>query len=113
MDLKGRLVSRGEVKTFDSGFMLEEFYIDATRYNQDTGQKYSNYVKLQNANEKLNLDMFSIGDSVNVSFSVNGRFYSNQEQETRHSQNLNAYKIELVKSNSELPEITEKIDFHY
>lgn len=113
MEITGRLVSKGEVKVFDSGFMLEEFYVDATRYNQQTGEKYSNHIKMQNANEKLDLTQVKIGDLVKIDFSINGRFYVNGDQENRHSQNINAYKIEVLKDTSELPELESNIEFPY
>ena len=113
MELTGRLASKGEVKVFESGFMLEEFYIDATRFNQQTGEKYSNHIKLQNANEKLDLNAVGIGDLVKIEFSINGRFYANSEGEARHSQNMNAYKIEVLKENKDLPELEANIEFAY
>lgn len=113
MEVTARLASLGEVKQFESGFMLQEFYLDATRFNQTTGEKYSNYIKLQNANERLDLSPIDIGDMVKVEFGVSGRFYANQEGESRHSQNLNAYKIEIIKKDNELPSLEQGIQFPY
>lgn len=103
MEITGRLAAKGDVREFESGFTIEEFFLDATRFNQTTGEKYSNFIKLQNANEKLDLTPLEIGDQVKVSFGVKGRFYADAEQQQRHAQNLDAFKIELLKKNSELP----------
>ena len=113
MEIQGRLASVGQTKQFDSGFMVQELYIDATRFNPQTGEKYSNHIKLQNANEKLNLEELTIGDMVKFQVSIDGRFWANQEGEARHAQNINAYKMEVVKKNGELPEMDNSVVFPY
>ena len=101
MEITGKLHSIGEVKTFPSGFMLEEFYLDLTRFDSMTGEKYSNHAKFQNANERLNLQQFNIGDVVKLSFSIRGNSFAKEDGSTGFAQNLNAYKIELVKAKSD------------
>lgn len=113
MEITGRLASKGEVKQFESGFIVEEFYIDATRFDQNTGQKYPNHIKMQNNNEKINLENFNIGDMIKFTASISGRFYVNSSQENRHSQSVVAYKAELMKDNKDLPDLEGVIEFPY
>ena len=98
MDLTGKLHSIGETKQFDSGFQVQEFYLDLTRFNQITGEKYSNYAKLKIFNEKCDPNQFQIGDIIKVGFSVNGRSFVKDDGSTGFAQDLVAYKIEFVRS---------------
>ncbi len=101
MEITGKLHALQEVKTFDSGFMVQEFYLDTTRYDAFTGQEYENYVKLQNLNEKLDLRKFKQGDIVKVGFYVNGRPYE-KDGRKYFAENLNAHSIELIKRQEEI-----------
>ncbi len=94
MEITGKLLEIREVKTFDSGFMVQEFVLDISRYNQLTGEVYENFALLQSANEKIDFTGFKIGDAVKVSFGINGRKYE-KEGNVNYFQNLSAYKMEL------------------
>lgn len=102
MQQSGKLHSVGEMKTFDSGFMVQEFYLDLTRYNQLTGEKYSNHAKFKVFNENINLDSFNQGDIVKVDFRINGRSFAKEDGSTGFAQDLVAYKMELVKSGEDV-----------
>ncbi len=103
MEITARLAEKGEVKQFESGFITQNFFLDATRFNQQTGEKYSNYLKFQNNNEKIDLSPLELGDLVKVTFSLRGRFFANSEGGQSHIQSLEAYKLEVVKRNADLP----------
>lgn len=105
MEIIGMIHAVQPVKEFNHGFTVEEFYLDISRIDNFTGQKYENYVLLQNTNEKLDLKPFKKGDIVKVKYYINGRPY---EKDGRKGfvQNLTAASIELVRkheSNTALP----------
>lgn len=104
MQITGKMHSIGDTKQFDSGFMVQEFYLDLTRYNELTGECYENWAKFQNLNEKLDLGQFNIGDIVKVDFYINGRKYTKKDGDVGFVQNLNAHKMELVKAVNPIPE---------
>ena len=74
MEIIGTIHSIQELKTFDSGFMVQEFYLNISKSNQYTGEKYENYAKFQVVNQKIKLELFNLGDVVRVYFGINGRF---------------------------------------
>ena len=43
----GTLVQKSDLKEFDGGFRVQEFYLDCKRYNQDDGTEYPNMLKFQ------------------------------------------------------------------
>lgn len=106
MDITGKLNSVSETQTFSSGFMVQEFYLDLTRYNQMTGEKYTNHAKFKIFNEKCNPNEFNIGDIVKVGFSINGRTYAKEDGSTGFAQDLVAYKMDFVRNGINLPETT-------
>ena len=93
-------------KTFESGFTVQEFYLDTSRHNQYTDEKYENYAKFQVLNKKINLELFKPDDIVRVSFNINGKVIDqkdssgkvvDQKDDSKKKffvQNLTAYKIE-------------------
>ena len=83
-------------KTFESGFTVQEFYLDTSRHNQYTDEKYENYAKFQVLNKKINLELFKPDDIVRVSFNINGKVIDQKDDSKKKFfvQNLTAYKIE-------------------
>ena len=55
MEQTGIFLKAGEVKTFDSGFKVQEFYLDCRTYNQFTGEPIENLLKFQVSGEKISL----------------------------------------------------------
>ncbi|MBT12103.1 MAG: hypothetical protein CMI02_08715 [Oceanospirillaceae bacterium] len=97
LELTGKLHSVGETKTFDSGFQVQEFYLDLTRFNQMTGEKYSNHARFKIFNEKCNPNQYKIGDIIKVGFSINGKSFAKDDGYTGFAQDLVAYKIDFVR----------------
>lgn len=112
MDITGKLHSVGETKQFDSGFQVQEFYLDLTRFNQMTGEKYSNHARFKIFNEKCNPNQYNIGDIVKVSFSINGRSFAKDDGSTGFAQDLVAYKLDFVRNGINQPEEQQQEEEH-
>ncbi|MAX71839.1 MAG: hypothetical protein CMC76_12210 [Flavobacteriaceae bacterium] len=110
MDITGKLHSVGETKTFDSGFQVQEFYLDLTRFNQMTGEKYSNHARFKIFNEKCNPDQYKVGDIIKVGFSINGKSFAKDDGSVGFAQDLVAYKIDFVREGINQPESQEPIE---
>ena len=71
MEQTGIFLKAGEIKTFDSGFKVKEFYLDCRTYNQFTGEPIENLLKFQVSGEKISiLNGIEKGDLVKVHFSI-------------------------------------------
>lgn len=100
MDITGKLLKTSEIKTFESGFQVQEFYLDCTLFNQYTGEPIKNIIKFQITGKNIEyLDTVKINDKVKVYFSIKGSFYDKKEGTSKvHIQNLNAYKVEPLET---------------
>ncbi|TYO83597.1 uncharacterized protein DUF3127, partial [Elizabethkingia miricola] len=89
----GTLVQKSDLKEFDGGFRVQEFYLDCKRYNQDDGTEYPNMLKFQVVGDKISLlEQFQRGDKIQVDYSPKGRVYQKDDGTTGHVQNLNVFK---------------------
>ena len=83
---QGRLILIGEIETFESGFSKRQIVIDTGDYPQQ--------VAFELVKDKANLiESYQIGDSMTVHFNLRGNEYKG-----RHYVNLQAWKLEGVKS---------------
>lgn len=99
MEIRGKVLSKGDVVARTDKFKVQEFFLDCSTFNQYTGEKRENIIKLQVING--NIEKFSsvtVGMEVKIHFQINGRFFEWQDKEM-HSQNLTAYSWEEVKYN--------------
>ena len=99
MEIRGKVLSKGDVVARTDKFKVQEFFLDCSTYDQYTGEKRENIIKLQVING--NIEKFSsvvVGMEVKIHFQINGRFFEWQDKEM-HSQNLTAYAWEEVKYN--------------
>lgn len=100
--ITGRLAAIGQTvqipsKTGGSPFLKREFLLDATTYDQWTGERsqYENIVPLEVSGDKCaELDNFSVGDIITVSFALQGREWTNQDGQTKRMVSIRCYKIE-------------------
>lgn len=100
--ITGRLAAIGQTvqipsKTGGSPFLKREFLLDATTYDQWTGERsqYENIVPLEVSGEKCaELDNFNVGDIITVSFALQGREWTNQDGQTKRMVSIRCYKIE-------------------
>lgn len=103
MELRGILLNKSEVKTFESGFSIQEFYLDCKRFNPNTGEPIENVLKFQTSRSVVldTLSGLSKGQNVIVSFNPQGRVYDKKDGTGNgHAQNLDAWKIEIIQNNN-------------
>ena len=100
--ITGRLIEIGQTvqipsKTGGSPFLKREFLLDATPHDTWTGERsqYENIVPLEVSGDKCaELDNFSVGDIITVSFALQGREWTNQDGQTKRMVSIRCYKIE-------------------
>jgi single-stranded DNA-binding protein len=100
--ITGRIIEIGQTiqipsKNGGSPFTKREFILDATTYDPYTGERseYENVIPLEFSGDKCaDLDRFSQGDVVTVSFVLQGRSWTNQDGELKRMASIRCYKIE-------------------
>lgn len=109
MDITGKLLKTSEIKTFDNGFQVQEFYLDCTLFNQYTGEPRENIVKFQIKGNNIEyLDLVKVDDRVKVYFTISGRFYDKKDGTGKiHIQNLDAYKVEKLEQGKNQQQSTD------
>lgn len=102
MELQGKFLQKGELRTFDSGYQSIEFYLDCKKFNSNTGEPIENLLKLQLGGSKIDLlEGIQKGDKIKVYFNIQGRLYDKKDGTGKgHAQNLEVWKIEKI-SNQE------------
>jgi hypothetical protein len=82
--LKGKLILKSEPRQITDKFRVMDFVI------QTPDEKYPQKVQFQAANDRIQeMDKFTIGEEIEVSFDVRGR-----EHNGKYYNTLNAFKIE-------------------
>jgi len=82
--LKGKLILKSEPRQITDKFRVMDFVI------QTPDEKYPQSIQFQVMNDRIQeMDKFTIGEEVEVSFDVRGR-----EHNGKYYNTLNAYKIE-------------------
>lgn len=77
-----------------STFTKRQIVLDASHYDQLTGQKYENYPAFDFVGNRVNdLDNFKVGDLVTISFALNGRSFE-KDGKTIYITSVTGYKIE-------------------
>lgn len=100
--ITGRIIEIGQTvqipsKTGGNSFTKREFILDATTHDPYTGERseYENILPLEFSGDKCaELDRFSKGDVVTVSFVLQGRSWSNSDGELKRMASIRCYKIE-------------------
>ena len=94
MELYAQIISIEEMRQMSETFVLREMLLDCSTYEQGTGRRFENILRVQAINAKVDLlNGFKEGERVKVKIYPNGRFYE-KDGERKHSQNLNLFKIE-------------------
>lgn len=97
MELVGKIYAKEAKQQKTENFAVQEFVIDSSFFDRETGEKRENFIRFQCTNRNIDeLEKVAIGDKVRVSFGINGRYYENEAKEMKHAQNLNAYKFEKM-----------------
>lgn len=95
--LIGKILILGQtvnVSKKDVPFLKREVVLDASRYDEYTGEKRENYVVFQFTQKRCEeLDAFKVGELVEVSFVLSGRAYEKDGQ-TRYLTDIIGYKVE-------------------
>lgn len=100
--ITGRIIEIGQTvqippKNGGTPFTKREFLFDATTYDPYTGERneYENIIPLEFSGDKCTeLDRFSNGDVVTVSFALQGRSWTNSDGELKRMASIRCYKIE-------------------
>lgn len=98
----GRLIYIGQPQEIPSKsggnpFVKREFILDATTYDPYTGERsqYENVLPLEVSGDKCaELDQFRTGDVITVSFSLQGREWTNQDGQLKRMVSIRCYKLE-------------------
>ena len=100
--ITGRLVYIGqpqEIPSKNGGnpFVKREFLLDATTHDPYTGERsqYENILPLEVSGDKCaELDQFRTGDVITVSFTLQGREWTNQDGQVKRMVSIRCYKLE-------------------
>lgn len=96
MEIQGTLLKKSLIQEKTEKFKIQEFYLDCSRFDQYTGDKYENIIKFQVVNNNIEkLHPIKEGDIIKVYYVINGRFFEHNG-ERKHAQNLTAYNFENV-----------------
>ena len=96
MEIQGTIIERTEVQHKTQTFSLQEFFLDCSTYNQQTGERWENVLKFQVTNDKMNLlAQFQNGQRVKVRFNIQGSFFEHKGQH-KHAQRLTVFGIEAI-----------------
>jgi len=103
-DIVGNLDKIFDTQVISDKFKKREFVLEIKDGN------YTQFIKFQLTQNRCELlNDFSIGQSVQVSFSLSGRPFENKNGETIYFNNLNAWRIVLSQSENELSPPPENI----
>lgn len=110
--ITGKIIEIGQTvqipsKNGASSFTKREFILDATTYDPYTGERseYENILPLEFSGDKCaDLDRFSQGDVVTVSFVLQGRSWTNQDGELKRMASIRCYKIEARGTATQSPQ---------
>lgn len=81
-------------------FQKRTLVIDASIYNQHTGERIVNTPALEFSSSRCGiLDNYKVGDIVKVSYNLRGRRVTNADGSYRYMTNVNAYAVEYVQQN--------------
>ena len=95
--ITGKVLLIGQTEAIpyqDKVFYKREWVLDASRFDQYSGQKFENYPKLEFVgNNCSQLDQFQIGQLVTVSFVLSGRKVE-KDGNVNYFTNASGYNIE-------------------
>lgn len=95
--ITGKILVIGQTEAIpyqDKTFYKRELVLDASRFDQYSGQKFENYPKFEfTGNNCSSLDQFQIGQVVTVSFVLSGRRVEKNGQVSFFT-NVTGYKVE-------------------
>ena len=94
LKLQGKIIAIMEKQQVTDTFAKREFVIE-------TEGEYPETVKFELTQAKCDLiDSYKVGQSINVSFNVRGRKWTNKQNEDVYFVSVNAWRLEAVKGAS-------------
>tara|TARA_R110000850_G_scaffold259037_1_gene385828 strand:- start:655 stop:1014 length:360 start_codon:yes stop_codon:yes gene_type:complete len=111
-EITGVLIVKNETKEYGSnGFTKREFVIEKKE------GEYSQKIIFELIKDKCNLiDAFNLGDSLKVSYNLNGRDWTNPQGETKYFNSIVGWRIEKVGESQAAPfepagELEKDVDY--
>lgn len=105
--ITGRILLIGQTEAIpyqDKVFYKRELVLDASRYDQYSGNKFENYPKFEmTGNNCSQLDQYHQGDLVTVSFVLSGRKVE-KDGNVSYFTNVTAYKVEPYQRMAQQPQ---------
>lgn len=90
MQVAGKLVVINATQVVSEKFSKRTFVVE-------TADQYPQLIEFQLTQDKCDyLDVYKVGDQVNVSLNIRGRSWNNPQGETKYFNTLEAWKIERV-----------------
>ena len=76
-------------------FEKRELVLNCSSYNSQTGEPIENFIKFEFTGDQMALlDSLQVGQRIVVSFSLQGRSYTNRQGHTDYFTSIRGYKIE-------------------
>jgi hypothetical protein len=94
-EIEGKIFGFGEQKDFPSGYYKRDLLVEITKtYKEKT---FTDIVKIVCDKERVDsLNVLSVGDMVNVGFSLSGRMWKPEDGEERNFTDLKAIWIQKI-----------------
>lgn len=95
-ELAGKLLVKNETKSYgDNGFTKRDFVIE-------TESQYPQKILIELIKDKCSLlDSFNIGDSLKVSYNINGREWINPEGAAKYFNSIQGWRIDKVEAQTQ------------
>lgn len=102
--LTGKLIVKNDTQVVSEKFSKREFVIET----QDT---YPQSIMFQLTQDKCSLlDNAKVGDTLNVSYNLRGRGWTNPQGETKYFNTIEAWRIELSGKQPQSPKQVQEDD---
>jgi hypothetical protein len=79
MEITGKLHSISKLRQVTPTFSVQEFILDTSSYNQETGDLIQNYAQFQINNQRVSLDGLKVGQKLKISFYIKGKLYEKKD----------------------------------
>jgi hypothetical protein len=98
MEVSGKVLVKGEVKTFGSkGFQKQDFVVV-------TDEKYPQSILVEFQQDNCDLTKpFNVGDDVKISINLRGRAWDNPQGETKYFNSIVGWRIEKLGESQAAP----------
>jgi hypothetical protein len=89
MDIKGKLLEKGDTQKVSDKFQKREFVVEYAENPQ-----YPEFIKFELVQDRCSqLDPFQLGEEIEVHFNLRGRKWVDPKGETKYFNSLNAWRI--------------------